>query len=88
MPFKEILDEVIKIKIKTIEKFQKVAKYVRNHFKYVISSIFILFSWVYQWCIIIFKQDDKSNDFETIKAVFDFFLSYILVTLLKKIKKF
>lgn len=89
MTFKEILDEVIKIKIKTPEKFQKVAKYVRNHFKYVISSIFILFSWVYQWCIIAFKQDSKSNDFETIKAIFDFFLSYVLVTLLKeKLKKF
>ena len=83
MTFKEILDEVIKIKIKTPEKFQKVAKYVRNHFKYVISSIFILFSWVYQWCIIAFKQDSKSNDFETIKTIFDFFLSYILVTSLK-----
>lgn len=80
---------MIKIRIKTPEKLQKKANYVMKHFKYVFSLIFIFFSWVYQWYIIIFNKNRELNNLETIKAIFDFFLSYILVTLLKeKLKKF
>ena len=77
------------MKIKIPKKLQIVANYVIKNFKYIFSIIFILFSWIYQWYIIIFKKNIESNNFDPIKAMFDFFLSYILVTLLKeKLKEF
>lgn len=67
---------------KTPIKLQKIANFCMKYFKYVVSVIFIVFFLIYQWVAIISKNSE-SNDFEVVQAVFDFFLSYILVTSLK-----
>ena len=67
---------------KTPIKLQKIASFCMKYFKYVVSVIFIVFFLIYQWVAIILKNS-QSNDFEVVQAVFDFFLSYILVTSLK-----
>ena len=67
---------------KTPIKLKKIASFCMKYFKYVVSVIFIVFFLIYQWVAIILKNS-QSNDFEVVQAVFDFFLSYILVTSLK-----
>ena len=63
---------------KTPIKLQKIASFCMKYFKYVVSVIFIVFFLIYQRV-----ANSESNDFEVAQAVFDFFLSYILVTSLK-----
>ena len=63
---------------KTPIKLQKIASFCMKYFKYVVSVIFIVFFLIYQRV-----ANSESNDFEVAQAIFDFFLSYILVTSLK-----